>query len=379
MTTFILTPLDTLFFRDGQPFNQGEGGNNVLSSLFPPAPTTVVGALRAALAREQGWQAGEWTDQVKSVLGDGDRLGQLSFRGPYLVDARDNRPLFPLPQHIVGKPQDAGWSHITRLRPGACLSCDPDLEDARLPVPENSIEGLKNRNGAWVTFDGMAKILHGNLPAPTSIVRSDALWSVEPRTGIQRNSATHATESGALYATRHIRLSSAMQLAMEVAGLPQDWLSDPKDLVGGGPMPVGGESRMAWIEMKSPAIGIEVPACPPLRPKKAKKLLYTVTVITPADIPDGRWKKAGSSLDDKLPGTIVSACVAKPLRVGGWDTEGKEPLPLKSLLPAGSTWFMEAPEKYTDLIKRCHGQCIGMRTEWGYGQMLIGLWREGRT
>ncbi len=50
MEKLIFEPLDTLFFRDGRPFNQGEGNGGV-ESLFPPSPTTLVGAARVALAR----------------------------------------------------------------------------------------------------------------------------------------------------------------------------------------------------------------------------------------------------------------------------------------------------------------------------------------
>ena len=48
-------PIDSWFFRDGTPFTTNSTPQEDVSSLFPPYPPTVVGALRAALALEKGW------------------------------------------------------------------------------------------------------------------------------------------------------------------------------------------------------------------------------------------------------------------------------------------------------------------------------------
>ena len=66
-----LTPLDTLFFRDGRPFNAGETGQMEVGSVFPPSANTVVGCLRAAFARELGWDGrGSWHDTITEKLGE---------------------------------------------------------------------------------------------------------------------------------------------------------------------------------------------------------------------------------------------------------------------------------------------------------------------
>jgi CRISPR/Cas system CMR-associated protein Cmr3 (group 5 of RAMP superfamily) len=43
----VARPIDTLFFRDGAPFNAGETG--FIKSIFPPTPQTGYGFSRAAL------------------------------------------------------------------------------------------------------------------------------------------------------------------------------------------------------------------------------------------------------------------------------------------------------------------------------------------
>lgn len=38
MTTLVLHPLDTLFFRDGRPYNQDDPTQAEAASVFPPYP-----------------------------------------------------------------------------------------------------------------------------------------------------------------------------------------------------------------------------------------------------------------------------------------------------------------------------------------------------
>ena len=60
MNVVYFDPLDTLFFRDGRPYHQGELSQAGVASLFPPFPSTLVGAIRAACARALGWTSGNW-------------------------------------------------------------------------------------------------------------------------------------------------------------------------------------------------------------------------------------------------------------------------------------------------------------------------------
>jgi CRISPR-associated protein Cmr3 len=58
-----------------------------------------------------------------------------------------------------------------------------------------------------------------------------------------------------------------------------------------------------------------------------------------------------------------------------------EPRAVKSYIPAGSAWFCEVKTAISmeDLLKKLHGQCIGAETEWGRGQILIGVWHDKDT
>lgn len=363
MTVYAFEPLDTLFFRDAQPFNSGEGGNNIVASLFPPNPPTLVGALRATLARTRGWPGGDWRPEIKAVLGDRSSLGMLGIRGPYLL--RDGKPLFPAPANLFGKPHDHAWTNVTLLKPGPSVDCDLGAS-VRLPIPATPAEDLEFLSEAWLDGNAMSAVLAARAP-DNGMVHSSALWSDEPRTGIARTFETHAVETGALYTSRHVRMRPNVTLAIGVDGLPNGWMPGSLALTGG-------ESRMSWVRKLN--AGIALPSSPALTASQGA-LCYTVILATPALLPSDALKP-GNALAN-LPGRIVSACADHPLKLGGWhelDRESKGPLALRALLPPGTTWFMEARDGDVAQAAKMHGQHIGERPEWGFGQILIGMWKE---
>lgn len=121
---FLISPSDTLFLRDGRPFNQDDEGLAEARSIFPPYPDTLVGAFRAAAARRAGWRDdGNWKGRsgpdgqaFEAVLGDGlDTLGALSFGPPVLLRRwRDGyERLFPPPLSLLRRAED-GTLHLLR-------------------------------------------------------------------------------------------------------------------------------------------------------------------------------------------------------------------------------------------------------------------------
>lgn len=352
-----LTPLDTLFFRDGSPFSAGETGQMEVRGLFPPNATTVVGALRAAFARRLGWARGAWPAHIIAKLGDGEALHPLSFAGPYLD--REGHSLFPAPLHLL-KGQ-GGERHAERAPASLALlgpkgeARETDIGRIRLLEPrDGSVSGLKPLEDAYLTLDAMQAVLAGEVPHPAGVIEANELWASEARIGIHRDDTTRTTKQNALYHATHVRLSPVVSLVMGVAGYD-------------GEVPqlatMGGESRMVGLESVE---DFPLPAGPPPLGR------YTVSLLTPARFGDDGWRTPGGELPG-LPGKIMAACVGKPLMIGGWDSEARAPKPLEPHLPPGSTWFMET-ERSSDLTA-FHGRHIGENTRWGYGQILIGAWR----
>jgi CRISPR-associated protein Cmr3 len=385
MTMLVLHPLDTVFFRDGRPYNQDDPGQVEAASVFPPYPPTVVGAVRAALARAMGWTGGAWGDELKNALGDGvnwqegeAHLGSLRFAGPYAL--KDGKPLFPAPLCLVKGKSSHGDDVIGQLAPGQEVECDlGGLGKVRLPAVPNrtDTEGWKVLERTWLTADGMERVLNGETPEKSHILKADQIWQAESRVGIQRHTETRTTmrfvsqeegepAKGAIYAAAHARPAQDVVLAIEVEGLPD--VSLGKNLA-----PLGGEGRSAWIEQQDGKV--DLPKAPALRPDKEGVLRYTVTLVTPVDLGDA-WPDSGDHLNGAaaLPGRIVSACLGRAIPVGGWDGLANHPLPLRPLIPAGSMWFLEAKTEDAAAAASWHGRAIGRATGWGFGRVLVGRW-----
>lgn len=387
-----LRPIDAWFFRDGRPYDQNESTQAWVESQFPPPAPTVVGALRLALARAQGFSGrGAWDAALAAVLGDGpDDLGALRFVGPRL--RRGDEDLFPLPRHVLGelaqgsaREDDRPTSWVARdlLVPEAMpVTCDLGGSAAHpvwLPRPAGMSAPERapgHRADQWVTAAGLAHVLAGRLPEASQIVGADALWRLEPRVGLERAWPARTARQGALYSPSYVRIGHQVSVAVGISGVPDGW-SLPLTLT------LGGEGRMASCDGLTRPLSL--PACPaeairraPAGRRLAVVLLTPACLMSPQDEPT--WPGPGEPLPG-LPGArVVSACVDRPLLIGGWDGRRRRPLPLRPFAPAGSVWFCELDDDADlDEVLTRHGDHIGRDTAYGFGQIALGVWpgRQG--
>lgn len=354
--------LDTCFFRDASPFNSGEGGYATTRSIFPPAMTTLQGAIRTTLALERGWCPCDDT-LWPTELGGPDDLGELKLRGPYLCF--ENQPYFPMPLILLKKHDD-----FTRLLPGEPVECD--LGYVSLPVPKRRIEGAKLPEGYYVSRDGLHAVLGGGIPTREHTKRPEELWAEEPRIGLERQDNTRTALEGHLYNCIHIRPRAKVKLVVFISGIPEDW-----QVTGQRVLPLGGESRLAAVEIKAGDPGELLPPAPPLTCGDDGKLRFTVTLITPG------WYGEPQDVERTIrqgppgvPGRCISACIGKIQQIGGWDLVNRRPRHLVPVLPPGSTWFYEADAADAGRVSGLHGQCLGPRAAYGFGQIVIGRWEE---
>ena len=387
LKAYCLSPVDSWFFRDGRPFNQGEKAQIDVQSMFPPFATTIVGAIRAALARSLGWNGcGDWSAEIKAKLGDGQNLKPLKFHGPYLIRQKNGiiEPLFPAPLNIIGKEpiyDEVGWT-FAYLKPGRGIDCDLG-KWVKLPTAKNAM-GMKSLNGFFFTQEDIEKILRGDglqqikpirgkmissVPQVSETKRNqvETLWDLEYAVGIERDHLTRTAEEGAIYSAQRVRLCRGVALAMNVEGLSED-LKLPATLT------FGGESRMAYAEPLEKPIGM--PEAPPLQPSGGI-IRFTVTHLTPAYFENG-LPRPGEEFRE-IPGAkVISACLERPMKIGGWNSipSRKGPIPLKPFIPPGSTWFCEAEAGLEEKIRDLNGSHIGGYTDFGFGQILIGSWKE---
>ena len=363
-----LEPVDTWFFRDGTPFTAGSTPQDSVGSLFPPHPTTTAGALRAVLALCNGWSGHErWPERLDEVLGDGpDDLGALAVDGPFLL--RNCEPLFPAPRHLLGSNEAGQWTPRLLLSPGPKAVCD--LGDAvRLPeAPQTGgeVEKLKIGEGLWLTRPGMEAVLRGMLPDTDAILSREDLWGEEFRVGLQRDGDTRTAMEGMLYSTFHVRLRRGISLGLRVAGVPDGWARPFGRMV-----PLGGENRLAECRKWDGEVTFDAPIETIVDSGRA-----TVVALSPLDIELDVY--CGRQPLANLGGArVVSACLGRPQRIGGWDSLARAPLPLRCALPPGSVLFCEMPEpeRCRDIVGVNAGLIrLGAKQAWGFGLATLGSW-----
>lgn len=363
-----LRPVDTWFFRDGTPFTMGKAPQENVGSVFPPHPATVVGAIRAALARSRGWDGrGRWGQDIDEVLGDGPGdLGRVAFDGPFLL--REGQPLFRVPRHVIGCADGAAWKPGAFLRPGDPVMCDLG-EAVRLPEvagAPNDVHELKPGDGWWMTRRGLGAVLNGRLPDDAELVPDGCLWSDEPRIGLQRDASTRTAGDGMLYSTRHVRPLSGVSLGVRIAGLPSGWTPP-----FGQPLTLGGEGRLAECREWSADLVLPMPSG-----EIEAARTVTVVALSPVDLP--REVCTGlQPLNDLGDARVVAACLGRPQRVGGWNSLARSPLPVRSVLVPGSTLFCEIPDsmRFAETVAASDGLVrIGLRQRWGFGLVALGVW-----
>ena len=365
-----IDPVDTWFFRDGTPFTMGSAPQENVGSLFPPHPSTVTGALRAALARCNGWDRGlRWPGELNAVLGDGpDNLGSFEMKGPFLL--RDDQPLFPVPRHLLGSTDDDQWIPRLLLRPGCSVTCD--LGDAvRLPETPETIEGVeiyKPGDGCWLTLTGLEKVLRGDLPNTDEVVPARYLWSEEPRIGLERDRSKRTAEEGMLYSTQHVRLDRRVSLGVRIAGVPEEWTWPIDQLI-----PLGGESRLSACKKWRAVPTLRVPLS-----EIESSGRVTFIALTPLDL-DESFCSGRRPLNAPGNVRVVSACLNRPQRIGGWDSLRRRPLSIQSVLPSGSVLFCETTEAgcFLEAIGARDGLAqLGSRPAWGFGVVALGAWSD---
>ncbi len=380
--------LDTLFFRDGRPFTMGESG--WAESQFPPAAHTTQGAIRSLVLDALGVDYADFGNgkhpELAVALGDAGGLGRLDLTGPFLT--LNDGLLYPTPLDLVKT--DAGYRLLT---PGDAVACDLDAaKPARLPTVEG--RGTKTQEGKYVNKDALERLLAGDT---SSIIEAEKgkdganLWPLfseetdqpaladrERRIGLARNNALRQAREGMLYSIAHVRPREQVGVAMAVDNLDDKYKPTKQK---GLAQRFGGEGKFAAVRLEPQP---KWPAMPSLANGVGEKVRFKLVLTTPARFAPGGWLPDGFKQTDsktlnwggKLNGIqceIVSACVGKAVRIGGWDLKNNKPRSLEAFVPAGSVYFCESNAAPGE-IGRLHGAKLGERTQYGFGHVLVGKW-----
>ena len=378
-----LEPVDTLFFRDGRPF---EPTSRAISGL--PNPQVLAGALRTEMLRCADMDLAQLADCIRDGHGFeaaskqiggplGEQIAKSNFRGPYLgrnVDigskVDNGKPedilYYPAPATLrMVKKEDGDDKDkddkIVRLEPYCGASSlpgwKPKTEDMDMvPLWSRDKSTLKSLDKGWITQAGMSAFLSGETPKPEDFASSDELFGFEDRVGIAIDPDVGAVQERMIYATHRLALKSNMRFWARVEG-PVEALDLLPKQGACRLLPFGGEGRHVSVTGydDGPPTACAASAH---KPEQGR----CITLVTPAFL--NGWYPSGLNL--------LSASVPGHVPVSGWDLARGGPKPTRFAVKAGSVYFLQ-PEHNS-----LPGSSLGdiHDTSLGWGEYCEGVWHH---
>ncbi|WFE68510.1 type III-B CRISPR module-associated Cmr3 family protein [Thiomicrospira sp. R3] len=378
--TWRFTPLDTWFFK--QALAPDSLAAQELTSLFPPSPRTLIGALRAAVgeAHQVDWKAyreGQQPQIAEKIGAPNEALPpNTQFSG--VAIRRNGQGYYPMPLNWLAIPaqqgQPKGYQLYKLLPDTSPIHCD--LGHVCLPaVPKDAEKGAKPLEHTYISSKAWAQLQTclqtSAFIAETECLKRDDLFKSEPRLGIARNNKTRKTEDGQLYQTKHLRLAQGISLEIDSQG----WAVESHL----NTVMLGGEGRLAQLTQHHTEI-----AQPITLPNQAKGLILTLT--SPAHfqqgwIPDGfsQTERNGQTLwQGQINGvelTLICAVIGKAHREGGWNLAQHQSRGVESLVPAGSAYYFEVNQNdINQAWSALQNHAIGQDTVIGRGQFNLAVY-----
>lgn len=362
-------PFDTWFFRESRSLDTVSGSE--LASVFPPPARTVLGAIRSLIGEKKLVNWNHYPKQYPELereIGNNDSFGKLRLSGLFLI--YEGERLFPVPLSLMRMENEAGEAGFHFLKIGEAVDCDLGK---KVRLPKLEVGGAKPLDNAWLTEDGLRKVLIGELP--DRVIYQSDLFKSEPRLGIVRNRRTGTTEEGLLFQSRHLRMSHKIKVGAIVEGVGENFF--PK---GNQCSRFGGEGRLAGVEVVDKVLSL--PKITVGRGQNLLLMLLTPAVLNGSWLPSADFKRVvgedGVTVwKGEINGVelcVVSAVLGKAIREGGWDLRRHCPRSLKSLVPAGSVWFCRVKGSLAVAVEKLRGFHVGSETELGRGELITGVW-----
>lgn len=373
-----IDPFDSLFFRDGRPFN---AANRAQSGL--PSPQTLAGAVWNFLLVQSGFNfrnirrvAGTTATMKETLRKAGADQGVIEsrFRGPFLALFDDEsgkvEPLLAMPASLArAKPIVGGW---TRATPAHHVTGWND-PDGLLPL-SFSAEPDPKPTEFLLTLTGLKEFLSGGLPSEEEMMERGTLLATDHRVGITIDPDSLATEEGQLYSIGLLTLNDryrdgSWRLGLYAEILPGSGSSlEPHRHLDGAPIPFGGEGKTVLVSTRNCA------EWPQYDSGLERSLWYlaTPTFLRPSEhLPRRRLPIA------EAPARLVSAASGGGIAVSGWDVQLNGPRPTRFAIPSGACYFLEGgPGKDDDFLFDEDSQIRQNLRQEGWGFALQGVWRN---
>lgn len=375
-----LQPNDTFFFRDGRPFTKGEQFEG--HSVFPPLPSTILGALRSAYIAEFGDLPLFYSGDMQDIIGTPESLcNSIRLRGVFLASSRDNRSemFLPVPRDLIYKKSDENNqnSPLRMLIPTSKNFASNS--QINTPLAWSIPESIGSDADGLLELGAIGRYLRGN-DNSLLLVRRATLVEREPKTGIAQSKDTMSPEEHMLYRIDMSRFKNSDGNY----GFVVDY-ECPKNLPQKGLFKLGGEGKSFVYghgDFGVSRLSSHLESIKTTIQSTARFKLYfaTPTIFQKGWLPS--WLDS-DTLSGKYPMEnaasislkLTSAAVGKPLLVGGWDMAKSAAKPTYRAVPAGSVYYFALSDRnrVDDLITAFHYQNISdERSAEGFGLALIG-------
>jgi len=357
--------LDTLFFRDGKPFEKRQetwaDGNLI------PSPSVVYGALRTAFATANGITYKE--------VAEGNALKQDEFQIKNIFYQVEGKNLLPLPLDLLQYEKDA---HIKIAEEAAKRY---ELRPLQLRQHESEVVSRKNKSTEYLLLprqmDGKEQIsrveelengmielgdltnyLSGDMERIEAYKLDDYVLA-EPKVGIAREDSTKVVEEGSLFRV-DMRRSDTFQIRVSLQN--NSGHTQFAELIK-----MGGETKVVHLSqplrparMLNQAIDF---------PQHCFKIYCATPAIFDAGKPDLSW--LGIKPDEVQ---FISSRVGKALHIGGFDMYRKRPKTMHRVVPAGSVFYYQAQKEVSFLNEKQGVSLSDHLQEQGFGICYFGNW-----
>jgi len=342
-----IKPDDTLFFRDGRPFERGI--ENFARSIFPPLPSVFYGALRTICILENTSideyyknckngidSSDEKMSKLIKVIGCKDEFGSLEIVGPFIRD--ENGRIYVLIPFDILKTDNKKFFNLTMIESEFCSNLPVNLN---LAVPENEEEG--EYYDFFINLEDLINYYlfnFNNDKIKENITQKENVIKNEYKVGIKIDKKIGTSLEGFLYSAEHIRMKDNYGFLIGVNN-DEDIIPDK------GSLRLGGDTRVAYFERLNSNPFDTLRNI--IRQSVSNKTYLKFILLTPAIFnsgwyPDFLNKNDNGYLYGNFNGLelkLVSAVLGKSIYIGGFDIANKYPKEMKKAIPAGSIFFFE--------------------------------------
>ena len=408
-----LQPNDTFFFRDGKPFTKGDQSEG--HSIFPPLPSTALGALRSAYIAAFGDLSLFCSGAMRDTVGTPESLcNAIRLHSIFPASSWNNQLdiFFPVPLDLIYRNVDERLRHVPlHLLTPACKNFASNGPIDTILIWSDA-ESIDSEADALLDLLSIEQYLQAD-DTNLLLVNRNTLIEREPKIGIARSADTLSSEDHMLYRIDMSRFKNndgnygfvvdyechkslpiedgllkfggeGKSFAYQDVDCQIDLQSDPREAISRWPSflkPVdnlGTDSSSDHLETIKESIQST---------GKFKLYFATPSIFKNGWLPS--WLDRDTLLGEYPTGQLspihlklITTAVGKPVTVGGWNMAKGMARQTYRAVPAGSVYYFELTDRdrVDDLIVAFHYQNISdERSEEGFGLALIAAAEGGKS